>query len=218
VFTSANGVAALADRLRACGHNPSDLAAVRIAAVGPATAAAVAALGLEVRVVPIARDAAALAGELRHRVDRGARMLYPRAAIGRETLQEELRAAGVSVIDVAAYRTLPEHEVDGEVLTRVRRGDADAVTFFSPSSVHNFLALVASAGAGTAISAIPAICAGPGIAEAAGAAGLRVVATSESPSDAAVVAAAAVWWRGRKGPREDARASQHLVLAGRSTE
>jgi uroporphyrinogen III methyltransferase/synthase len=157
VFTSANGVTAVADRLRACGQNPGELVGVRVAAVGPATAMAAEELGLEVRVVPAARDVAALARELRNWVDRDTRVLYPRAAIGRETLQEELRAAGVSVMDIAAYRTLPEHEVDAQVLARVRRGDVDAVTFFSPSSVDNFLALVAPPSAGSDIAAIPAI-------------------------------------------------------------
>jgi hydroxymethylbilane synthase len=215
VFSSANAVVAVADRLRALGHQPAELTALLVAAVGPATAAAAVAVGLPVRIVPGSHDAAALALELRQWVDGTTRVLYPRSAIGRDTLPDLLRRAGADVVDVAAYRTLPEHEVDAKVLANVRRGDVDAVTFFSPSSVRNFLDLVDLDL--TRLGALAAVCAGPTTAHAAREAGLHVVAISETPSDEAVVDTLATWWRGRQRLSGHERAHRR-ELAGRSSE
>ena len=214
VFSSANSVAAVAERLRMLGHEPAALAALRVAAVGPATAAAAAEVGLQARVVPASHDAAALALALRQVAGETARVLYPRSAIGRETLPALLRRAGIEVVEVAAYRTLPEHEVDNRVLARVRHGEADAITFFSPSSARHFLDLVGL----ERPSGFPAVCAGPTTAGAAREAGLRVVAVSENPTDGAVVDALATWWRGQQELTGQERASQDRELAGRSSE
>ena len=71
----------------------------------------------------------------------GARVLYPRSATGRDVLPNELRAAGFDVLAIDVYRTLPEPNVDRRVLDRVRRGEVDLITFASPSSVRQLVAL-----------------------------------------------------------------------------
>ena len=55
----------------------------------------------------------------------GARVFYPRSAMGRDVLPNELRAAGFAVLAIDVYRTLPEPNVDQRVLDRVRRGEVD---------------------------------------------------------------------------------------------
>ena len=109
----------------------------------------------------------------------GARVLYPRSAMGRDVLPNELRAAGFDVLAIDVYRTLPEPNVDQRVLDRVRRGEVDVITFASPSSVRHLVALLESES--IAMDAIPVVCAGPVTARAAREAGLLVAAVSESP-------------------------------------
>jgi hydroxymethylbilane synthase len=192
VFTSANAVEVFANRMDARDVRPGQLASMRVAAVGRATAAAVAEAGLNLTLVPEHATADALAARLRQVMDVGARVLYPRSAMGRDVLPNELRAAGFDVLAIDVYRTLPEPNVDQRVLDRVRRGEVDVITFASPSSVRHLVALLKSES--IAMDAIPVVCAGPVTARAAREAGLLVAAVSESPDTAVVTKAIAEFW------------------------
>ncbi|HSE69023.1 MAG TPA: uroporphyrinogen-III synthase [Gemmatimonadales bacterium] len=137
VFTSANTVSAVWERLRALGRaNPAG--AARIAAVGPATGAELVERGAAIDAMPATFRGVAIADVL-GRLD-NQRVLLPRADIGREETAESLREAGAVVDEVVAYQTaMPESDRFG--LTALRAG-VDAVTFTSPSTVHNFVSLV----------------------------------------------------------------------------
>ena len=213
VFTSANAVEVFANRMDVLDVHPDQLAAVRVAAVGRATAAAVAQAGLNLTLVPEQATADALAARLRQVMGASARVLYPRSAMGRDVLPNELRAAGYDVLTIDVYRTLPEPNVDQRVLDRVRRGEVDVITFASPSSVRHLVALLASES--IALNAIPAVCAGPVTAQAAREAGLLVVAVSESPDMAAISKAIAEFWlqAGVETPLDE---TTETVPAGRS--
>jgi uroporphyrinogen-III synthase len=193
VFTSANAVEVFANRMDALDIYPNQLAGVRVAAVGRATAAAVADAGLNLTLIPQFATADALAATLRQTMRAGARVLYPRSAMSRDVLLNELRAAGFDVLAIAAYRTVPEPNVDQRVLQRVQRGDVDLITFASPSSVRHVVALLGSDCVG--LNAIPVVCAGPVTARAAREAGLLVTAVSESPDTATMTDAIAAFWR-----------------------
>ena len=211
VFTSANAVEVFANRMDALDVHPNQLAAMRIAAVGRATASAVADAGLTVTLIPESATADALAVTLRQTMRTGARVLYPRSAMGRDVLPDELRAAGFDVLAIDAYRTLPEPNVDQRVLDRVRRGEVDLITFASPSSVRHVVGLLGSNCVG--LSTIPVVCAGPVTAKAAREAGLLVTAVSESPDAAAMSnAIAAIWLEAGGG----ARLSETTTQATRS--
>jgi uroporphyrinogen-III synthase len=192
VFTSANAVEVFANRMDALDVHPNQLAPMRIAAVGRATASAVADAGLTVTLIPESATADALAATLRQTMRTGARVLYPRSAMGRDVLPDELRAAGFDVLAIDVYRTLPEPNVDQRVLDRVRRGEVDLITFASPSSVRHVVGLLGSNCVG--LSTIPVVCAGPVTAKAAQEAGLLVTAVSESPDAAAMSNAIAAFW------------------------
>ncbi len=213
VFTSANAVEVFANRMDALDVHPSQLAAMRVAAVGRATAAAVADAGLNLTLVPEQATADALAATLRQVMRAGARVLYPRSAMGRDVLPNELRAAGFDVLAIDVYRTLPEPNVDRRVLDRVRRGEVDVITFASPSSVRQLVALLGSECVG--LNRIPVVCAGPVTAQAAREAGLLVTAVSESPDVAAMSKAIAGFWlnAGAETPLDEAAETVH---AGRS--
>ena len=192
VFTSANAVEVFANRMDALDVHPNQLAGMRFAAVGRATAAAVADAALNLTLIPESATADALAATLRQAMCTGARVLYPRSATGRDVLPNELKAAGFDVLAIDAYRTLPEPNVDQRVLDRVRRGEVDLITFASPSSVRYVVELLGSDCVG--LNTIPVVCGGPVTAQAAREAGLLVTAVSESPDAAAMSNAIAAFW------------------------
>lgn len=130
-FTSANAVDFFFLRCqKLLGRKP--VSPRILAAVGRATAIAVAAKGWACSVIPEDARAAGLAKALR--VPRGSRVLIPRAERGLDTLPKSLRAAGARVTVVPAYRTVADK--DGlRALRRALALGADAVTFASGSAV-----------------------------------------------------------------------------------
>ncbi|HEX3342926.1 MAG TPA: uroporphyrinogen-III synthase [Polyangiaceae bacterium] len=140
-FTSANGVAETWKAVEAAGGDARSFAGARLAAVGPATARALADRGLSAEVVAresrgegLARAILAAMGE--GRAGRAGRVLVPRAARGREALPEMLRAAGCTVDVVAAYATRPVTGPAVEALAaELAAGRLDAVLFTSGSTV-----------------------------------------------------------------------------------
>ena len=144
IFTSANGVRFFLERLRG---SATDLGALRarICAIGPATRAAVEALGLKVDLMGKEYVAESLLEAFAPHSLEGKRVLLPRAAVGRDLVPAALARRGAEVDVVEAYRTT----VPGGTAARVRKifGAArrpDCITFTSSSTVRNF---VAAAGA-----------------------------------------------------------------------
>ncbi|MGH9017609.1 MAG: uroporphyrinogen-III C-methyltransferase [Acidimicrobiales bacterium] len=209
VFTSTNAVARLLDRI----GDLRDLAGVRIAAVGPATAAALAARGLVADLVPEQATAAALVaalpsplpsdpspsvapsgerpttnrGNVAGSAPSGGRVLFPRAAGSLDVIGPGLRAKGWAVDEVEAYRTVPAGPPDGVTAAAVARAlAADVVTFSSPSTVTAFLLL--------SDGKVPRVvaCIGPVTADAAAAAGLSVDIVAADHSAAGLVDALAM--------------------------
>jgi uroporphyrinogen III methyltransferase/synthase len=146
VFTSANGVRSFLGRMRTL-VSMFPRGCPKVAAIGPATAAALRAEGIRVDVLPkrfVAEEvfeALRQAGPLE-----GRQVLLPRADIARETLPELLRAAGAEVEVVVAYRTVAASEEISGALELVRDGRVDVVTFTSGSTVRSFLAAVRDKG------------------------------------------------------------------------
>ena len=124
VFTSANGVAMVRQRLAGRGVAGPGPARLRVAAIGPATAAALRDWGVHPDVVPEEYVAEGLAARLRELIRPGDRVLLPRAAETRDVLVRELEAMGAHVDEVAAYRTRPAAAEAGELRAALlaRRG------------------------------------------------------------------------------------------------
>ncbi len=143
IFTSANGVRYFVERLTAARQTSSALRDIRIGAIGPATAAAALAAGLQASFVPdefVAEAVVAQIGEVA-----GRRILLPRADIAREALVAGLEAKGAVVDQVVAYRTvLGEPGVD--VVRMLRDRAIDVVTFTSSSTVKNFFVRLQESG------------------------------------------------------------------------
>jgi uroporphyrinogen-III synthase len=146
IVTSANGVAALEDRLRFLNIPPARLEHLQIAAIGPATATALVRVGLRVSATPEEYVAEAVVALLKEKV-RGKHVLLVRAAVARDVIPEELRKVGADIHVVEAYRTVIP--ADSIVQVRGLFGEGKrlphAVTFTSSSTVNNFFALLGAA-------------------------------------------------------------------------
>lgn len=163
VFTSASAVDPVTDRLL----DPPP--GTRIAAVGPATAAALAARGWRVDRVPPIHTAEALVAILDDVA--GRRILFPKADIARPAIETGLTARGAGVDAVIAYRTISA-EPDPATLAEVRRG-VDVAVFTSGSAVRALAAMVGGPPADVLGQARVA-CIGPETARAAEDVGLTV--------------------------------------------
>ena len=179
VFTSVNGVEMTRRRLEDKGLGADALRGLRLAAIGPATAEALHALGLETEVVPEEYVAEGLAARLRGLIRPGERVLLARAAEARDVLVIQLEAAGALVDEVPAYRTRPAAE-DAEPLRRaLLEGNVDVVTFTSSSTVRHFAALFPGEDLPRLLGRVAVACIGPVTGETARELGLetRIVPT-----------------------------------------
>ncbi len=132
VVSSATAV----ERLGAVLGDLAALAPVHVAAVGPATAAAVADAGGTVDLVP----PQAVGEALVEAFPSGAgRVLQLRPEVARDVIADGLRAKGWAVDEVVAYRTVAA-EFDAATRDAVRH--AAVVTFTSPSTVQHLVAAV----------------------------------------------------------------------------
>jgi uroporphyrinogen-III synthase len=136
LFTSANAARFFAARCRKLGVKPKRGGKYRCAAVGPATASAVAAEGFPVDHVAKEFLGVALANEMAASLS-GRKILLPRSERGRPDLPDALRNGGAHVTEVVAYHTGGVGVVDPEVMRAIREAQVDVISFFSPSAVEN---------------------------------------------------------------------------------
>lgn len=142
VFTSANAVRAVFDRLRGMGRDARAFRACRIASIGPATSEALEAVSIRPDFIPSKSVAEAAAHEWPEKEMSGRRVLFPRAETAREVLPDSLRELGAQVDIVAAYRTAIDSEGAAEIRGSIQTGQIDAVTFTSSSTVSNFISSI----------------------------------------------------------------------------
>ncbi len=143
IFTSPNGVDAFFEMFFRLYQDVRAIGGVRIAAIGPATAARVKAQKLAVDLQPeefvaegLVREFEKTAGSVEN-----LRLLLARAETARDVLPAELSKRG-AIVDVAiAYRTVPETEDPAGAVAKWRGEGADLITFTSSSTVENFMAL-----------------------------------------------------------------------------
>ena len=139
VFTSPNGVTSFFDYFFKTYDDLRSIGGVRIAAVGPATAAKLKELHLSVDAMPdkyVAKDiskAIAAKDDLEN-----LRVLLLRAEVANLELPKLLEEQGAIVDDVAVYQTVPETEDLTGAAARLVAEGADWLTFASSSAVENF--------------------------------------------------------------------------------
>jgi uroporphyrinogen III methyltransferase/synthase len=167
IFTSANGVRFLVDRLFALGRDVRGLKGPRVCAIGPKTAEALEALKIRVNFVPQEYRAEGIFEGLKKEKLKGKNILIPRARVARDVLPEELRKAGAAVDVVEVYRTvLPRESVSG-VRDLLGKKEISAITFTSSSTVSNFVEMLGKEKARGLTAGIPVASIGPITAEKA---------------------------------------------------
>ncbi len=129
VFTSANGVQGLIQRLRVLRLDLRALGKLQLAAIGPGTAEALRSYYLEPDLVPDLFRSENLAMALKQRAS-GNRFLLARADRGREVLREELTSVG-AVDQVAVYRQVDEVLNGSPILEELAAGGIGYVTLTS---------------------------------------------------------------------------------------
>ena len=146
VLTSANGVEAMHGRMRKLKLPLRALAKLKIAAIGPATRAALEGRGVKVSITPREYVAEAVVQSLKPYAH-GKRILLVRARVARDVIPRELRKAGAEVDVVAAYETVLPADSRRKLkhLLRDPKRRPQVITFTSSSTVRNFVKLAAGA-------------------------------------------------------------------------
>lgn len=184
VFTSATAVR-LVMGVSGAASTRERLAGVQLAAVGAATAAAIAAAGAHADVIAAEADAAGLATALEHAGVRGATVWFPAAEAAAPTLPQRLRAAGARVEVQPVYRSVMPADAPRRLGVALEAG-LDAVTLTSRSTARNLVR--ALQGRALPPSTVVA-CIGEQTASVARAAGVTVTTTADEASAGGLVAA-----------------------------
>ena len=133
LFTSVNAVEVLFDQFPSLHWGDT----IKVAAVGPRTAEALKGRGVIADFVPQEYVPEAILAGLGDLI--GKWVLLPRAEIARKDLPESISEAGGVSHEVTVYKTLPA-QPDPEGFAALRAG-VNVITFTSPSTVQNFIAL-----------------------------------------------------------------------------
>ena len=181
VVTSAVGAEAVAAAVERVGGR---LASARLAAVGAATAEALAARGAPASFVPSRTTGMGIGDELPFAP--GERVLLARADAANGALPARLRARGAVVDEVAAYHTVEAPESARRPLQALfATGGVDAIVFASGSAIRGLIDLLGPVERRAALG-IPACCIGPTTAAAARQAGFVGVVEASTQSSAAL--------------------------------
>jgi uroporphyrinogen III methyltransferase/synthase len=189
VFTSTNAVVSLVGQVLADAHDVRALAGPRVCAVGPGTASRLLRFGVSPDLEPADHRAGGVVAALSDADSlKGARVLLPVAENTPESLGDALRASGADVTEVVAYRaTTVESDQHLDLYRQLLDRRIDAVTFTSANTVRAFVEIYGAEQspdllAGTVVATI-----GPGAADAAARAGIRVDVPAEGATIAALV-------------------------------
>ncbi len=163
VFSSANGVRYLLERLKKIRRGtfaipkastaeegekkalpPLLSGDVKLAAMGPGTAGALAAYQLHADLVPQQFQADALAESL-CREAKGRRFLLARASRGREVLAEQLAAAGAEVEQIVVYSSVDVEAADAQIVQMLAGSQIDWITVTSSAIARSLVRLFGDA-------------------------------------------------------------------------
>ena len=193
VFASSNAVTFFFDRLNQIRPDGvASLIGLVTCAIGPATARALGAAGVEADLVPeVATSEGALAAIVEYagggEALSGVRFLIPRARVAREVLPTELERLGALVEAVEAYQTIPPNIDTGRIIALLQEGAIDAITFTSPSTVANFALLVGAQDLSRLLANCLAACIGPVTAATARQYGLQNLIEAEKHTSASLI-------------------------------
>lgn len=143
IFTSPNAVDFFFSAFYKLRSDAREIGGVRIAAVGPGTAAKLKEYHMATDLMPKKHVAEALAEAFLEEIGsvENTTMLWVRAEGARDVLAESLNKAGAILDEAIAYRTVPETSDPTGAVARFREEGADIITFTSASTLECFLDL-----------------------------------------------------------------------------
>ena len=189
-LSSANGVDYFMKRLLRSGLDSRALAGARLAVVGPATASALARVGLRYDAMPNQFNSRALAETLAIAAQPGDTVLLPRGDLADDSLPDALRGRGLTPWPVIAYRTLPGPDLARRATDALSRG-VDAIVLTSPSTARNLVE--ALDGAAALLKDTVFISAGPTTTRAAESLGLTIAVEAPAHTADGIIEAALEW-------------------------
>lgn len=185
LFTSANTVTAVFERLVALGMDARAFGTAKVGAIGQATASALSGWGiLSLDFLPDRPVSESVVEGLEDRGLKGSKVLVPGARVRRDTLRRGLERLGALVDDIAVYETTVPEKAEARAREVLAPG-VDAVTFTSTSTVSNLADLLN--GDLSLLGDATIACIGPITAEAARETGLRVEVVPEQSTVAGLV-------------------------------
>jgi uroporphyrinogen III methyltransferase/synthase len=139
IFTSGNGVRIVFEALEALGKDARVFGSAKVAAIGKQTADSLARFGVRADFVPDVFTGRELGKQLIGAANvSGKKILLLRSQIASNELVELLSAGGAQVDNVAVYTAVTEKKEPSRLVTGIRNGTIDWLTFASPSSVDGF--------------------------------------------------------------------------------
>ncbi len=185
VFTSVNAVEHFFKAIRLLNVDARRFAKARIAAIGQATADALASFGWLSEVCPGQQDRDGLLQALQQQIQPGSNILLPRGNLASNWLPDRLQEFGANIQNWTVYSTKPvtEEESMADIIQELRVGRINAITFTSSSTVQHFiepLKRLLGDEVQTLLTDIPFVCIGPQTAETAITYGFGVIHTANS--------------------------------------
>lgn len=141
VFSSTVGVDGFFSRLHALGKDGRSLCNSKLAAVGAATAAAIAKHSMNCDMVPQIPGARSLADLLIHQCV-GKRFLFVRNPDGETEAMDRLSQAGALVNAMDIYWQVPVSSIPNRLMERCRDGEVDAIVVTSKNIASQTVALL----------------------------------------------------------------------------
>ena len=180
LVTSRNAVAPLA-------RHRGTFRGIPVFAVGPRTAAALAAAGFD-DITAASGDGADLARMVEAALPRGTRLLHVAGRDRRPEPARSLAAAGHAVDVWEAYAAEPVKTLPAEVRTALAAGELDAVLHYSPRSAALLARLVTEAGVSTAFAELRHLCLSANVAAALAGVPADRIAIAAVPEEAHLLA------------------------------
>jgi uroporphyrinogen III methyltransferase/synthase len=180
IFTSVNGVRFFFERLFAQNKDVRALHHIKTAVIGPATAGRLLDFGIKCDIVPESYRAESVVKAFANIDVKNKKILFPKAQKARSVLPMELVKMGAVVDEITAYRTQPVRDGADQLLSRLKEGSIDLITFTSSSTVQNFQALLPPESMPALLNGVVIACIGPITADTAKKLGFTVDIVAES--------------------------------------
>lgn len=182
VFTSDSGVRLFWRRLRDLGLDARALSGVKVAAIGPSTAASLARVGIQADLIPKRYCVQGLLEAFAACDLRGRKVMLARSSLAGDELPRALRAMGALVDEFGLYHPVAA-QIPGrqrsEIKTMLARGTVDMIAFTSASAAQRFGESFGRSEAAGPMEGIPIACLGPKTARVTRSLGLSVTVVAD---------------------------------------